>query len=63
MARGLIACAKAGSSGDTYNLATGTETSILRLAETINELTGTPFKVKPQESDRSKDLHDQQKMF
>ena len=40
MARGLIACAKLGSHGEVYNLATGKETTILQLAEIINELTG-----------------------
>lgn len=40
MARGLIACALKGSVGDVYNLATGQETSILDLANLINELTG-----------------------
>lgn len=38
--RGLILCATNGSSGDVYNLASGVETSILELAETINYLTG-----------------------
>lgn len=37
---GLIACALRGKSGEAYNLASGDETSILTLAETINEITG-----------------------
>ena len=38
--RGLIACAESGAPGDTYNLASGVETSILELADLINRLTG-----------------------
>jgi nucleoside-diphosphate-sugar epimerase len=37
---GLLACAARGEAGGTYNLASGRETSILELAELINELTG-----------------------
>jgi UDP-glucose 4-epimerase len=37
---GLIGCALKGKAGDVYNLASGVETSILSLAEQINELTG-----------------------
>ncbi|MBN1689474.1 MAG: NAD-dependent epimerase/dehydratase family protein [Dehalococcoidia bacterium] len=37
---GLIGCALKGEAGDVYNLASGKETSILTLAEMINELTG-----------------------
>jgi nucleoside-diphosphate-sugar epimerase len=37
-----MACALRGESGGTYNLASGVETSIRELAETINELTGNP---------------------
>jgi UDP-glucose 4-epimerase len=40
MARGLIACAERGEPGGVYNLASGVETSILELAETIVELVG-----------------------
>lgn len=49
MARGLMACALHGDAGDIYNLATGRETTILQLAETINGLTGnrTPLNLKP----------------
>lgn len=49
MARGLMACALRGESGEAYNLATGHETSILELATWINELTGnpTPPDIKP----------------
>jgi nucleoside-diphosphate-sugar epimerase len=42
MARGLIACAARGEPGEVYNLASGVETSIVELAELINELTGNP---------------------
>ncbi len=38
--KGLIACALWGQGGDVYNLASGQETSILELAEKINQLTG-----------------------
>lgn len=38
---GLIRCAIYGKPGDVYNLASGVETSILELAETINALTGS----------------------
>jgi UDP-glucose 4-epimerase len=37
---GLMACALRGQDGGVYNLASGVETSILELAETINSLTG-----------------------
>jgi UDP-glucose 4-epimerase len=37
---GLIACALEGKAGDTYNIASGTQTSIRELAEKINSLTG-----------------------
>jgi nucleoside-diphosphate-sugar epimerase len=37
---GLLRCATAGKPGDVYNLASGVETSIRELAETINCLTG-----------------------
>lgn len=40
MARGLVACALNGEPGGVYNLASGVETSIMTLAETINEITG-----------------------
>ena len=42
IARGLIACAERGEPGEAYNLASGVETSILDLAELINELTDNP---------------------
>lgn len=45
MARGLMRCALAGTPGDVYNLASGVETNIRTLAETINELTGNPTPV------------------
>lgn len=40
MARGLFACALKGEPGGIYNLASGRETTILELAETINDITG-----------------------
>lgn len=49
MARGLMACALKGVVGDVYNLASGRETTILELAELINEFTGnkTPLDLLP----------------
>ena len=49
MARGLMACALKGEPGEIYNLATGKETSILELANLINQYTGnkTPLDLKP----------------
>ena len=49
LVRGLIACALRGSPGQAYNLASGTETSILELATLINEQTvnPTPLDLKP----------------
>jgi nucleoside-diphosphate-sugar epimerase len=38
VARGLVACADRGEPGDVYNLASGVETTIRRLAELIVEL-------------------------
>lgn len=43
--RGLIACATGGSPGDVYNLASGIETSILDLATTVIELSGSTSEV------------------
>jgi nucleoside-diphosphate-sugar epimerase len=40
LCEGLMACALKGDSGGVYNLASGVETSIKELAETINALTG-----------------------
>jgi nucleoside-diphosphate-sugar epimerase len=37
--RGLVACAERGEPGEVYNLASGAETTILALAEMINEIT------------------------
>lgn len=47
--RGLMACALRGQPGDVYNLASGVETSIRALAETINQLAGshTPVEMAP----------------
>jgi nucleoside-diphosphate-sugar epimerase len=42
--RGLVLCAAKGKPGDVYNLASGVETTILDLADTINELTNNPLK-------------------
>lgn len=42
IARGLMACAAHGEAGEVYNLASGVETSIRELAETINALTENP---------------------
>ncbi|MFT5130555.1 MAG: UDP-glucose 4-epimerase [Rhodothermales bacterium] len=46
---GLIACGAKGEPGAVYNLASGDETSILELAELVNELTEnpTPIALKP----------------
>ena len=41
MAKGLVACALKGEPGDAYNLASGTDTSILNLAKIINDYTGS----------------------
>jgi UDP-glucose 4-epimerase len=51
MARGLMACALKGEEGGVYNIATGKETSILDLANLINEFTGnkTPINLKPKD--------------
>lgn len=40
VAKGLAACARAGSPGDVYNIASGVETSIRELATTISTLAG-----------------------
>ena len=40
--KGLILCAKVGKAGEVYNLASGSETSILELAAIINQLTENP---------------------
>ena len=42
---GLIACAERGEPGGVYNLASGEETTILELAELINELTGNETEI------------------
>ena len=49
MALGLMCCAKNGHPGENYNLASGKETTIKELAETINELTknSMPMKLQP----------------
>lgn len=54
--RGLLACATDGAPGGVYNLASGVETSILELAELINELTGNRTRIElapPREWDHS----------
>lgn len=38
--RGLVACALRGLPGDVYNIASGKETTIFKLAQIINKLTG-----------------------
>ena len=45
MVAGLIACAERGEPGGVYNLASGVETSIRELAETIVELAGNSARV------------------
>jgi nucleoside-diphosphate-sugar epimerase len=45
VARGLLACAERGTSGDVYNLASGVETTIRDLAEQIVELSGSSSKL------------------
>lgn len=42
MVRGLMLCATKGADGEVYNLASGNETSILQLAELVNEMTNNP---------------------
>ncbi len=42
---GLLACAERGEPGGVYNLASGEETTILELAELINELTGNETEI------------------
>jgi len=46
---GLLACAEKGRPGEVYNLASGTQTSIKELAETINKMIGnrTPVRYVP----------------
>jgi UDP-glucose 4-epimerase len=39
--RGLLLCATDGAAGDVYNIASGVETTILDLAELVNELAGS----------------------
>ena len=54
--QGLFACGTRGESGGVYNLASGVETTIRRLAETIVRLTGStsPIELRPaREWDRS----------
>jgi nucleoside-diphosphate-sugar epimerase len=38
--RGLMACAEKGNPGDVYNIASGNETTILKLANLINKIAG-----------------------
>lgn len=49
LVRGLMAIAEGGNPGEAYNLASGRETTILELANIINELTKnpTPVELKP----------------
>lgn len=56
IARGLMHCAAFGVAGEAYNLASGEETSILELAQTINRLANNsaPLELAPMRSwDRS----------
>ncbi len=53
---GLMRCATRGQPGEVYNLASGQETSILRLAELISEYTDNPIPIEfrpPRNWDRS----------
>ena len=53
---GLLRCAHLGSPGEVYNLASGAETTILALAEAVNELTANPAGIElgpPRDWDRS----------
>jgi nucleoside-diphosphate-sugar epimerase len=47
--RGLIACGLNGQPGEAYNIASGVETTIKELAETINSLAdnSTPMNIQP----------------
>jgi UDP-glucose 4-epimerase len=45
LVEGLILCALRGAAGEVYNLASGVETTIRELAETINAITGNPTPV------------------
>jgi nucleoside-diphosphate-sugar epimerase len=47
--RGLIACGLNGQPGEAYNIASGVETTIKELAETINSLANnsTPMNIQP----------------
>ena len=49
MARGLTSAALGGAPGEVYNLASGVETTILQLADAINEIAGnrSPHDLKP----------------
>jgi nucleoside-diphosphate-sugar epimerase len=47
IARGLVACAEHGRPGDVYNLASGVETTIRRLAELVVELSGSSSPIEP----------------
>lgn len=54
--KGLIQCALLGNPGEAYNLASGKETSVLELAQHINNITGNKTNLdlkKPRDWDRS----------
>jgi UDP-glucose 4-epimerase len=56
LVEGLLACAVKGKPGEAYNLASGKETTILELANLINDITGNPVKIDlrpPRDWDRS----------
>lgn len=46
--RGLLLCASSGAAGDVYNLASGVETTILELAESIIRLAGSQSELRVQ---------------
>lgn len=57
---GLIACALRGENGGVYNIASGVETSIMALAQLINEITQNPIAIENTEArawDRSGKRH------
>jgi len=45
VARGLLLCATNGAAGDVYNIASGVETTIRRLAEVVLELSGSTSEI------------------
>lgn len=45
--QGLLRCADSGEAGEVYNLASGTETSILELARLVNDMAGNRAPIEP----------------